>query len=75
MEFQAGQFAYIAANAARFAEEPATIDVSMLECVMALSQFTTVQWSCADHIRSRHGNDFGGLCLQTCFPVKTAGCL
>lgn len=58
VEFQAGQFAYIALNAAMQAHEATDIDISMLECVMALSQFTTVQWSCADHIRSRHGNDF-----------------
>ncbi len=58
VEFQAGQFAYIAMNAAKHVERQRDIDISMLECVMALSQFTTVQWSCADHIRSRHGNDF-----------------
>ncbi len=58
VEFQAGQFAYIAMNAAMHGKQRAAIDISMLECVMALSQFTTVQWSCADHIRSRHGNDF-----------------
>ena len=70
VEFQAGQFAYIAANAASFAEESATIDVSMLECVMALSQFTTVQWSCADHIRSRHGNDFWWVVPTNMFTCK-----
>ena len=30
----------------------------MFESVMALSQFTTVLWTCAGEIRSRHGNDF-----------------
>lgn len=58
VDFQSGQFAYIAANAVRYTRQSNLIDVGMLESVMALSQFTTVQWTCADHIRSRHGNDF-----------------
>lgn len=58
VEFQSGTFAYAAANACRLAEERNTIDISMLEVVMALSQFTTVMWHCAGEIRSRHGSDF-----------------
>ncbi len=57
-EFQSGGFAYIAANASRLAEEENVIDIGMFESVMALSQFTTVLWTCAGEIRSRHGNDF-----------------
>ena len=57
-EFQSGGFAYLAANASRLAEEENVIDVGMFESVMALSQFTTVLWTCAGEIRSRHGNDF-----------------
>ena len=57
-EFQSGAFAYTAANACRIAKQKDTIDIGMLEVVMALSQFTTVMWHCAKTIRSRHGNDF-----------------
>lgn len=57
-EFQSGAFAYTAANACRIAKQENTIDIGMLEVVMALSQFTTVMWHCANTIRSRHGNDF-----------------
>ena len=57
-EFQSGGFAFIAANACRLAKKTETIDIGMLEVVMALSQFTTVLWHCAGVIRSRHGNHF-----------------
>ena len=58
VEFQSGGFAFAAANACRLAEERNSIDIGMLEVVMALSQFTTVMWHCAGVVRSRHGNDF-----------------
>ena len=58
VEFQSGGLAFTAANACRLAGQGNTIDVGMLETVMALSQFTTVMWHCAGRIRSRHGNDF-----------------
>ena len=57
-EFQSGGLAYFAANASRLAEEENVIDIGMFESVMAMSQFTTVMWTCAGEIRSRHGNDF-----------------
>ena len=57
-EFQSGGLAYVAANASRLAEEENVIDIGMFESVMAMSQFTTVLWTCAGEIRSRHGNDF-----------------
>lgn len=57
-EFQGGGLAYLAANASRLAGEEKVIDIGMFESVMALSQFTTVLWTCAGEIRSRHGNDF-----------------
>lgn len=57
-EFQSGGFAHVAANASRLAGEKNVIDIGMFESVMALSQFTTVLWTCAGEIRSRHGNDF-----------------
>jgi len=58
VEFQSGGFAYTVANACRLADEANAIDISMLEVVMSLSQFTTVMWHCAGNIRSRHGSDF-----------------
>ena len=58
VEFQSGGFAFAAANACRLANERNSIDVGMLEVVMALSQFTTVMWHCGRAVRSRHGSDF-----------------
>ena len=58
VEFQSATFAFTAANACRLAEERNTIDIGMLEVVMALSQFTTVMWHCGGVVRSRHGSDF-----------------
>ncbi len=58
VDFESGQYAYTALNACRFAGEENSIDVSMLEVVMSLSQFTTVKWHCSGEIRSRHGSEF-----------------
>ena len=58
VEFQSGGFAFVAANACRLANERNSIDIGMLEVVMALSQFTTVMWHCGGVVRSRHGSDF-----------------
>ena len=58
VEFQSGGFAYAAALASALSNETNSIDIGMLEVVMAMSQFTTVMWHCADIVRSRHGNDF-----------------
>ncbi|MEM7099076.1 MAG: CoA transferase [Pseudomonadota bacterium] len=58
-EFQAGALAYAAANAARFCgENDVLIEISILETLMTLSQFTTVRWHCAGEVRGRHGSDF-----------------
>ncbi len=67
VEFQAAQYAYVTANACRFAGEADSIDISMLETVMSLSQFTTVKWHCAQDVRSRHGNDFWHVCPTNLF--------
>lgn len=67
LEFQAAQYAYIAASACRFSGEGNSIDIGMLETVMSLSQFTTVKWHCAQEIRSRHGNDFWHVCPTNLF--------
>jgi len=58
VEFQTGTLAYTSINACRLADERNTIDLSMLETLMAMSQFTTVRWHCAGEVRSRHGSDF-----------------
>lgn len=70
LEFQTGQYAYIAASACRLAGESNSIDVGMLETLMSLSQFTTVLWHCKGEVRSRHGNDFWSLCPINLFPLR-----
>ncbi len=70
VEFQAAQYAYTAANACRLAGEPRSIDVGMLETVMSLSQFTTVQWHCKGQIRRRHGNDFWAVCPTNLYRLR-----
>jgi len=70
VEYQAGQYAYVAANACRFAGAGDAVDVSMLEAVMASSQFTTVQWHCQGRIRSRHGNDYWWVVPTTLFALR-----
>ncbi len=70
LEFQTGQFAYTAANACRLARESNDVDISLLECLMALSQFTTVMWHCAGRERTRHGNDFWWVVPTNLFPCR-----
>jgi CoA:oxalate CoA-transferase len=62
VEFQTGQYAYVAANACRLAGEANVIDIGMLETVLSLSQFTQMLWHCKGEVRTRHGNDFWSLC-------------
>lgn len=68
-DLQSGNWAYMVANACRLGEFNEAADISKLEVVMSLSQFTTVQWHCADNIRSRHGNDFWWVCPSTQFKL------
>jgi crotonobetainyl-CoA:carnitine CoA-transferase CaiB-like acyl-CoA transferase len=58
VEFQTATLGYMALNACRFEGQGNTIDLAMLEALMALSQFTTVRWHCTSEVRSRHGSDF-----------------
>ena len=58
VDFQTGALGFTAANACLLAQQSDNIDLSMLETVMSLSQFTTVRWHCTGDIRERHGNDF-----------------
>jgi succinyl-CoA---D-citramalate CoA-transferase len=70
VEYQSAQFAYTAALASHaFANDCRDIEVSMLETVLSLSQFTTVMWTCQKRIRSRHGNRF-----QNVYPVSLYSC-
>jgi len=70
VDFESAQYAYTAANACRIASEENSIDVSMLEVVMSLSQFTSIKWHCADEIRMRHGNDFWTVPPSNMFACK-----
>ena len=68
--YQSGQYAY-AATLATWRCRPQTsqtIDVSMFETALSLSQFTTVMWTFGGRIRERHGNDFGALHPITMYP-------
>ena len=61
-QYQAGQYAYTAALAAHIARlrdpsgPPQTIEISVLETLVSLHQYTTVMWTYAERQRSRHGN-------------------
>jgi crotonobetainyl-CoA:carnitine CoA-transferase CaiB-like acyl-CoA transferase len=74
VSYQAGQFGYIAARAAlRGANgrvEPQQIEVSKLETVAALSQFTTVMWTYRQQIRSRHGNGWENIHPISLYPCR-----
>ncbi len=67
VDFQSGGYAYTAASACLLGDHEDTIDIGMLEVIMSLSQFTTVMWTCAQTVRSRHGNDFWSVVPTTLF--------
>ena len=67
VDFQAGGYAYTAATSCLLSGKRGSIDIGMLEVVMSLSQFTTVMWTCAQTVRSRHGNDFWSVVPTTLF--------
>ena len=70
--YQAGTYAYIAAVAGqlrgRDEEQPLTIEVSVLETITSLHQFTDVMWTHQGKVRSRHGNRWDDLCPTTMVP-------
>jgi CoA:oxalate CoA-transferase len=71
VSYQAGQFAYIGARAALLAgRRSAAVEVSMLEAVASLSQFTTVMWSYRQQVRSRHGNDWENIHPISLYPCR-----
>ena len=76
VEYQSAQFAYLAALSAHLGRQargggaPIRIEISMLEVLATLSQFTTVMWTFGGRIRSRHGNAWENLHPTTLYPVK-----
>ena len=71
--YQAGNFAYVAALASYLHRasggRPEPIEVSVLEVVTSLHQFTDVLWTHQGRVRSRHGNRWQNLCPTTMVPV------
>ena len=71
--YQAGNFAYVAALASYLHRtsggHPEPIEVSVLEVVTSLHQFTDVLWTHQGRVRSRHGNRWQNLCPTTMVPV------
>ncbi len=71
--YQTGNFAYIAALASALHRAsggtPDPIEVSVLEVVASLHQFTDVLLTHQDTVRSRHGNRWQNLCPTTMVPV------
>jgi len=67
--YQAGTYAYLAALAALLGGRQAgTVEVSMLECLASLHQFTDTMWRFEGITRSRHGNRWENLCPTTLLP-------
>ena len=63
---QAGTLAYSVALASALGSSScATVDLSMLETVATLHQFTDVMWQVDGVVRSRHGNRWENLCPTT----------
>ena len=73
-EYQSGQYGYIAAAACHHAISKSgasprrSIDISMLETLLSLSQMTTVMWTCSGRVRMRHGSNYGVLYPANLFP-------
>ncbi len=73
-EYQSGQYGYISAAACLHAIDRSgaspqrSIDISMLETLLSLSQMTTVMWTCGGRVRTRHGSNYGVLYPANLFP-------
>ena len=73
-EYQSGQYGYISAAACLHAIDTSgasprrSIDISMLETLLSLSQMTTVMWTCSGRVRMRHGSNYGVLYPANLFP-------
>lgn len=67
--YQAGNFAFIAAASSMLAGSPAQIEVSVLECLATLHQFTDTMWTEDGIVRGRHGNRWANLHPLTLLPA------
>jgi crotonobetainyl-CoA:carnitine CoA-transferase CaiB-like acyl-CoA transferase len=67
--YQAGNFAFVAAGAALLSGAPARIEVSVLECLATLHQFTDTMWTEDGIVRGRHGNRWANLAPMTLLPA------
>ena len=71
VEYQSAQFAYMAALASCSSSDACSdIEVSMLETVLSLSQWTSVLWTHQQRVRTRHGNRMGNLHPVSLYPCK-----
>ncbi len=68
--YQAGTFAYLSALAASMSTtpDPVEIEVSVLECLTSLHQFTDTMYNSGGLVRSRHGNRWENLEPTTLLP-------
>jgi crotonobetainyl-CoA:carnitine CoA-transferase CaiB-like acyl-CoA transferase len=67
--YQAGSFAFVAAGSALLRGAPARIEVSALECLATLHQFTDTMWTEEGIVRGRHGNRWANLHPITLLPA------
>lgn len=69
--YQSGTYAYLTALAEFVGgvAAPVNIEVSMLECLASLHQFTDTMWQFEKIVRSRHGNRWENLCPTTLLPA------
>jgi crotonobetainyl-CoA:carnitine CoA-transferase CaiB-like acyl-CoA transferase len=67
--YQAGNFAFVAAGSSLLAQAPARIEISVLECLATLHQFTDTMWTDGGIIRTRHGNRWANLHPMTLLPA------
>ncbi|MEE2875760.1 MAG: CoA transferase [Chloroflexota bacterium] len=69
--YQAGSIAYVNAMSQwLYGKSLTTIDVSVIETLASLHQFTDVMWIFEKSVRSRHGNRFQTLCPTTLLPAS-----
>ena len=69
--YQAGSIAYVNAMSQwLYGGNITTIDISILETLASLHQFTDVMWIFEKSVRSRHGNRFQTLCPTTLLPAS-----
>jgi benzylsuccinate CoA-transferase BbsE subunit len=67
--YQAGNFAFVAAGASLLSGGPARVEVSVLECLATLHQFTDTMWTEDGIVRGRHGNRWANLAPMTLLPA------